>query len=225
MTWVDGWPVVGEITGATSPTGAGEPVRDDFDEPGLHPRWISLRHRPESACTTSARPGRLTLRAAGDSLDDLDVTFVGRRRQHLSCRARTTINASEGVGGLVVRLDEHHHYAIEVADGQVSAYARIGPLRSLVGTAPAGPGETVLEIGITGTRTPTDSRSGPDTVTLGVVGPDGALAELASLDGRYLTTEVAGGFTGRVIGMYATRGTVHFDWFDYEPLAAPVEQA
>jgi hypothetical protein len=24
--------------------------------------------------------------------------------------------------------------------------------------------------------------------------------------------------TGRVIGLYAAAGTVHFDWFDYEPL-------
>jgi xylan 1,4-beta-xylosidase len=40
---------------------------------------------------------------------------------------------------------------------------------------------------------------------------------LAELDGRYLSTEVAGGFTGRVIGMYAAEGTVRFDWFDYEP--------
>ena len=39
---------------------------------------------------------------------------------------------------------------------------------------------------------------------------------LAELDGRYLSTEVAGGFTGRVIGMYAADGTVAFDWFDYE---------
>ena len=42
---------------------------------------------------------------------------------------------------------------------------------------------------------------------------------LAELDGRYLSTEVAGGFTGRVIGMYAATGAVRFDWFDYEPLA------
>ncbi|MFI9844898.1 hypothetical protein ACIHFD_48305 [Nonomuraea sp. NPDC051941] len=44
---------------------------------------------------------------------------------------------------------------------------------------------------------------------------------MAGLDGRYLSTEVAGGFTGRVIGMYAASGTVRFDWFDwfdYEPL-------
>lgn len=38
------------------------------------------------------------------------------------------------------------------------------------------------------------------------------------LDGRYLSSEVAGGFTGRVIGAYAAEGTVHVDWFDYAPL-------
>ncbi|MGD0558891.1 MAG: hypothetical protein ABSA93_28435, partial [Streptosporangiaceae bacterium] len=46
----------------------------------------------------------------------------------------------------------------------------------------------------------------------------GTFTALAELDGRYLSTEVAGGFTGRVIGMYATIGTVRFDWFDYEAL-------
>lgn len=41
------------------------------------------------------------------------------------------------------------------------------------------------------------------------------LAVQATGHGRYLSTGVATGFTGRVIGMYATRGTVRFDWFDY----------
>jgi hypothetical protein len=44
---------------------------------------------------------------------------------------------------------------------------------------------------------------------------------LASLDGRYLSTEVAGGFTGRVIGPYAVAGTIHVDWLEYESLDAP----
>ena len=38
---------------------------------------------------------------------------------------------------------------------------------------------------------------------------------LAALDGRYLSTEVATGFTGRVIGMYAAAGNISFDWFEY----------
>ena len=46
---------------------------------------------------------------------------------------------------------------------------------------------------------------------------------LAELDGRYPSTEVAGGFTGRVIGMYAAAGTVRFDWFEYGPAGEGVQ--
>ena len=67
-------------------------------------------------------------------------------------------------------------------------------------------------------RTLRDSRSGPDTLSFGVEEHDGTFTVLATLDGKYLSTEVAGGFTGRVIGVYAAAGTVPFDWFDYESL-------
>ncbi len=36
------------------------------------------------------------------------------------------------------------------------------------------------------------------------------IVTLAELDGRYLSTEVAAGFTGRVIGMYVTAGQAAF---------------
>lgn len=61
-------------------------------------------------------------------------------------------------------------------------------------------------------------RMEPDPLRLGVEAADGTFDVLAELDGRYLSTEVAGGFTGRVIGLYAAAGEVAFDWFDYEPL-------
>lgn len=32
--------------------------------------------------------------------------------------------------------------------------------------------------------------------------------------GRYRSTKVAGGFTGRVIAMFATGGTAAFDWYE-----------
>lgn len=57
--------------------------------------------------------------------------------------------------------------------------------------------------------------TGPDMLTFGIEEPDGTFAELGSLDGRHLSTEVAGGFTGRIIGMYASAGTVPFDCCDY----------
>lgn len=220
VEWVDGWPVVGEVvtdlSGVPWPLeeAVPEPERDDFDDSVLRPQWISLRDRPEDLVTTLDRPGWLTLRARGASLDADDVVFVGRRQQHLSCRATALVDATEGEGGLAVRLDEHHHYAIEVAEGAVRVVARIGPLRTVVATrpAPAGPLELTVRIA---EEQPRDARGGPDIVSFSLTGPDGADTELAALDGRYLSTEVAGGFTGRVIGVYATAGTVGFDWFSY----------
>jgi xylan 1,4-beta-xylosidase len=221
VTWTGGWPVVGELspTLATPPwplhPTAATPVRDDFDLSELSPQWVSLRHRPVEDCTTNDRTGWLTLHARG-SLDDLDATFVGRRQQHLSCQARTVIDPAEGRGGLAVRLDDQHHYEIEVADGRASVLARIGPLRAAVATRAVPTGSVVLRVDVAVTQGGGDARTGPDTLTFGVEEPDGTFTALATLDGRYLSTEVAGGFTGRVIGMYAAAGTVHFDWFDYE---------
>jgi beta-xylosidase len=224
VTWVDGWPVVGEVAldlpelpWPLSP-GPVEERRDDFELAELRPSWISLRDRPAELCTTQERPGWLTLRARGSSLDEPDVVFTGRRQQHLACRARTLVDPSEGRGGLAVRLDERHHYAIEVSGTDVRVIARVGSLRTVVAvrSVPAGP--VILSVTITEPPSPYGPRTGPDVVSLGVERPDGARTELATLDGRYLSTEVAGGFTGRVIGMYAAEGTVRFDWFDYEPL-------
>ncbi|WP_310432051.1 glycoside hydrolase family 43 protein [Streptomyces sp. 3330] len=223
VAWVDGWPVVGELS-ASMPAPAwplvpraAAPDRDDFGSSELAPFWVSLRHRPAEVCTTGERPGWLTLRARGGSLDESDATFVGRRQQHLSCRVRALVDAADGRGGLAVRLDERHHYDIETSAGEVRVMARIGPAKTVLASRPASPGPVVLRIETAAAHTPDDARTGPDTVTLGVEEPDGAFVELAALDGRYLSTEVAGGFTGRVIGMFAGGGSVHFDWFAYEP--------
>ena len=71
--------------------------RDDFDLSELRP-VLDLRCAtvPREHCTTKDRPGWLTLRARGGSLDEPDVMFVGRRQQHLSCRVRTLIDAGGG---------------------------------------------------------------------------------------------------------------------------------
>lgn len=58
--------------------------------------------------------------------------------------------------------------------------------------------------------------AGPVVLTVDIAA---ARTTPAALDGRHLSTEVAGGFTGRVSGGYAASGTVHFDWFDYRPAA------
>ncbi|WP_373461177.1 hypothetical protein [Arthrobacter sp. B1I2] len=56
--------------------------------------------------------------------------------------------------------------------------------------------------------------TGPDEVSLGFR-EHGQLTTLARIDGPYLSTEVAGGFTGRVIGLAATSGSVIIERFEY----------
>ena len=50
------------------------------------------------------------------------------------------------------------------------------------------------------------------------VGPDGPVT-VDRFDGRYLSTEVAGGFTGRVVGIRSIAGAVRLREFRY--LAGP----
>ncbi|XVV00494.1 glycoside hydrolase family 43 protein [Actinosynnema sp. CA-248983] len=223
VTWEDGWPVVGPLGlegNVPWPLQPGPvvPVRDDFDHAALHPSWISLRDRRAEHCTTAERPGWLTLHARGGSLDALDAVFVGRRQQHLSCRARTLVDAGGGAGGLAVRLDEEHHYEIEASASRVEVIARIGSVKTVVAARDVPAGPVVLGVDVCDRKTLRDARTGPDIVSFGIEEPDGTFTALAVLEGRYLSTEVAGGFTGRVIGLYAAEGAVHFDWFDYTPL-------
>ncbi|MFE9749061.1 glycoside hydrolase family 43 protein [Saccharothrix saharensis] len=211
--WVDGWPRVGPVKLTERAPGAWHPVepepsRDDFDTADLAPRWISPYTRPPESWSLTHRPGWLTLHATGPTLDAPGATFVGRRQQHPDCRATARLDPGAGRGGLSVRLDEAHHYDLEVVDGHAAVIARIGPVRQRVAERPVPPGQVVLMIT---TRSP-DAPGAPDLVGFHVNGES-----LAELDGRYLSTEVATGFTGRVIGMYATEGTACFDWFDYEP--------
>lgn len=152
----------------------------------------------------------------------------GRRQQHHDCRIQARMDPGTATGGLSIRLDEAHHYDLETGGGHVRVIARIGPLRQQVASRPLPPGPVTLAIDIRThdilppSLTSSDQldsdplgvfATGPDTITLSAGGE-----ALAELDGRYLSTEVATGFTGRVIGMYATERSAAFDWFAYQPM-------
>jgi xylan 1,4-beta-xylosidase len=51
----------------------------------------------------------------------------------------------------------------------------------------------------------------------GIEEPDGVFTGLVPPDGRYLSTEVAGGFAGRVAGMFASAGSVDFGRCEHRP--------
>ena len=220
VDWVDGWPRVaplalhvdrrppGPLPSLTAST------CDEFDQAQLDPRWLAVRQPPASVASLERRPGWLTVLGGDATLDSPTPAFIGRRQQHERCRARTLVDPGDAdEAGLTVRMDEHFHYEVAVVGSRVVVRARIGPLATELAEAPRPAAEVVLFI-----ENKDAGYAPPDTIALGYHDAAGAPQVLAELDGRFLSTEVAGGMLGRVIGMYAIGGTAAFDWFDYEAL-------
>jgi xylan 1,4-beta-xylosidase len=208
VSWADGWPTA-ELVSGTGPDEAS--WRDDFDGAQLAPHWLSVRARPRNSWSLTDHPRWLTMSATVAQVD----TFLGRRQQHLSVTVRARVRVEPRTrGGLRIRLDDRHFYDVEVADGGVQARVTIGPISQLLGSLPMPERNIVLRIETRRNASPSIAAPHPDAVTLAVES-DGEIIELASVDGRYLSTEVAGGFTGRVVGPYVAEGRLLVDWVEY----------
>lgn len=212
VEWVDDWPVF-----AAPPL---EPAAvagfdDRFPGPALDSRWVSPAGEPGGFAT----PGPDGLRLTGAPSADHSHLLCTRAR-HQAWRAEATFDPADGGGRLVLRLDSRHWYAVEADGLTVRVTVRVGPFEEVVAESTA-PG-TDLALVIAGE--PADGAAlganvGPDDILLGYRSGD-ATQVLARLDGRYLTTEVAGGFTGRMIGVAAVHAAARLRSFHYEPTTA-----
>jgi xylan 1,4-beta-xylosidase len=221
LEWEDGWPVVAPVDTISG----SEPavVADDFDAPELGLDWMSIRTPAARWSSTRERPGCLVIQGDGSTMDDPRPHFVARRQEHEAARFSVRIDAGHGAGGLSVRMDEDHHYDIEVDGGVARARGRVGPFDQ-TWEQPIAPGPATITIDVRptagaeaspGSAGPGGLAVAPDVVHLSVDTGDGP-AELAALDGRYVSAETSASFTGRVVGMYAVRGSVAFERFRYE---------
>jgi len=232
VTWTaDGWPIVNggqrimpdmesEHLPPSYPWPA-LPIRDDFDSPKLGFQWVFLRNPLSENWSLTERPGSLKLRCARATLNDLESpAFLARRQEHFDAQASTAIDFSprtehDEAGISVYQNDSHHsEAAITLRGGR-----RVAIVRRRIGTAftetisePIGDGLITLFIQID-----------KDWYTFALTTAAGQRVELARHETRYLSTEVAGGFVGVMLGMYATaRGTIsksgaYFEWFEYQP--------
>ena len=224
VDWVDGWPVVKPVE--LDPRPGPTEYRIDFTDAGdtgapagWDPGWLAVRRDVGEVGSLTARPGWLVLEADGSTLDDARPCFVGRRQLSQTADVATVVDASSGCGGLAVRYDEEQHYSIqtEVVDGrnEVSARARLAGIEQVWRVSlPGGPLELHVDAvpAVRGYDKPAAMTC--DLVRLRAV-CEGTSHTLAELDGRYLTAETAASFTGRVIGLFATSGTVAFQGYDY----------
>jgi alpha-N-arabinofuranosidase len=236
VAWdADGWPVVNggrpvglEVQAAKLPVHPypPPPTRTSFDTP-LGPEWNYLRNPAASSYSLDARPGWLTLRGEAISLGAAaSPTWVGRRQEHLAGRVTALVDfvpARDGEeAGISVYMNPDHRYEIGVAQAngrrQVFVRQRIGPhLEAITASAPLdGREPVVLQV----ESTPEEYSFSYGVAMSGK--PPVAKAPLGRAAARYLSSEVAGGFTGVYYGLYATgngrpaSALAHFDWFDDE---------
>jgi alpha-N-arabinofuranosidase len=237
VTWSqDGWPIPGEegfvaLESPLTPPGAapdvapafdGE-VHDDFVMPRLNPEWNFLRNPHAADWSVGETPGWLRLTGSAVTLEDVDSpAWVGRRQQHFEFRAGTALRFDpirDGEeAGLTVFMNERHHYVIALTrrDG-----ARIALVRAVIGGIATelwqGPvGEGTIALAIAGDAHLYRFRWAASGETP---------ATVATAPTRHLSTEVAGGFTGVYLAMYATGNgqpgatPAYFDHFTYSPFA------
>ncbi|GGS23310.1 hypothetical protein GCM10010269_72740 [Streptomyces humidus] len=96
------------------------------------------------------------------------------------------------------------------------AVARIGSLVSVLGETEIGgvPDVTLALRMEPATGRVFSTEFGSDEIIATAGGPGGVI-ELGRVDGRYFSTEVAGGMTGRMIGVFCDRGEMTVRSFTY----------
>ena len=216
VAWLDGWPQP-EPVELHPRAGVEEQVFDFADVDALDdPGWLAIRTVPTEVA--SVVDGRLAIAGDGSTLAETHPRWVGRRQRHLTATVSTRVDASSGVGGLAARYDENHWFGLEARTDEqgttVTALARVaGMAQEWTVRLPSGEVELRVEMAPPSGGFSTESLGGDRIRLVATAGGDDVL--LTELDGRYWTAETCTSFTGRVLGLYATEGTVRFADYRY----------
>jgi xylan 1,4-beta-xylosidase len=193
--------------------------RNEFDGPQLTQQWNFIGYPDPARWSLTQRPGWLALLGSADRLDDgPGVVFVGRRQEHFNCEVATALDYDPALdgeeAGLTVWMNPRHHYDLAVTSGdgarRIRVRARLGNLVAVVAQDLLPEGLVTLLV-----------RADRYTYEFAIRPQGGDERVLATLEARYLATEVAGGFTGVYFGLYASGNgqgnttAACFDWFDY----------
>jgi xylan 1,4-beta-xylosidase len=234
VTWdPEGWPVVNggkvvapemAVRGLPAAPWPRPETRTDFVAP-LGPEWTYLRNPNPASYSLDERPGWLTLRGESIGLETAaSPTWLGRRQEDLACTAATRVDfvpAREGEeAGLTVYRSHEHRYeiAVSLSGGRRRVFVRqtVGPsLQAVTASVPAdGREPLVLRV---------EARPEAYAFSFGLGEAPKAWTPLGTAPTRFLSTEVASGFTGAFLALYATGNArpadalARFDWFEYDP--------
>ncbi|MCC5581525.1 glycoside hydrolase family 43 protein, partial [Microtetraspora sp. AC03309] len=192
------------------------PACDHFDSVRLSPVWNHLRTPREPYWSLSG--GHLWLRARPETLAErVNPSLVARRQQHRDFAVHTALDftpeGDECAGLALVQNDDFHILVVLTARG-VELVRREAGTDRLLARADIPPGRVHLGV----------EARGQDYQARYAASP-GEWRDLGDpVDGRILSSTVAGGFTGAYVGMYASSNggpgtnSAGFDWFEYQAL-------
>lgn len=228
VKWTDGWPVINpdhqevqyeypatwkEIkTAAPIPLNGNFTHKDDFAD-SLSNHYLFLRTFDPSWFKLAKGKG-LSLRLLPETIMGAgNPAFVGRRQQHLNCNVLTEMDFKARKGnekaGLAVFQSENHFYYIckSTAGGkdiiQLFKGSSEGKDMELVAEAPLLKPSQKVYLKVT-------ARSDKYAFMYAVNEGDWHVLK-DNVDGKFLSTQTAGGFVGVLFGMYATSGGVSSD--------------
>ncbi|MFV0632898.1 family 43 glycosylhydrolase [Demequina sp.] len=209
VTWEDGWPVVNE--GAFTVPAPATSFEDRFEGDRRDLRWISPSARLETFTAPHPQGG---LEISPSQTEPLPA-FLAARCLDPYWTAQADVDPQAGTAELRVHSDGRHWYAVRASASAVQLVARIGDLETVVTSIErAAGGPLTLRAAAVEATT-----AGPDDLAFWVI-DGGEETSLGRLDGRYLSTEVAGGFTGRVWGVRAIDAPVRVLRMTYDAAGA-----
>lgn len=233
VEWQDGWPIFGqngrvglEMEAPQLFKGYEKKPESNylFTSDTLHQEFNFLRNPYPNDWSLTDRKGWLTLNGSGVTLNDLDSpAFIGRRQTDHRCTVETYLDFApkkdDEEAGLVTYMNGRFHYEIAKVREADQQYIILR--------------KTLADLTVIEKKVLCDA----DQVILGVrADPYQYKFYVKELDNEkvvkeyqigeaecgMLATEVAGGFTGVYIGMYATGNRkksttpAYFKWYNYQ---------
>ncbi|MGA7161240.1 MAG: glycoside hydrolase family 43 protein, partial [Bacteroidota bacterium] len=245
VSWKDGWPTISPgheevqyrypypiqppMDSVDIPTSGNFRTRDDFDSPDLNLNWVFLRTPHEKWFDLTQKKGYLTIKLRPETCaGNMNPSFLGRRQQHLRCSATTALlftpKAENEKAGLLVFQNEKHFYficksseqgqpVIQLYRSDSSGKSSIG--MELIASSSIGKDEEAMEVLLK-----VEAKEEIYSFSYGYA-PDRWIMLKDSVDARFLSTRVAGGFVGCMYAMYATsqmkesNAIAAYNWFEY----------
>ena len=215
VSWQDGWPhilpagqqIPYRLAAPELATAAvAEPLtgnftwRDDFDSNELNLHWNALRRFDRSWLELDG--GSMQLTAKTDSLDTLQQpAFISRRQQHTHFTASTalTVPAMSVSAGIAAFQNEQHHYYLGVrrtdSGSEVFLEQANGTTPKQIASLPLPEATDKLQLKISGNA---------GTISFYYAAADNSWQPVATeQDALLLSTQVAGGFVGTMLGLHS----------------------